>query len=221
MIVKRFEPDIRVLKSRLRHWFNFDHLQAEHGIALLIGIEPEDIYVKALGNYNNNLATNEILSFGISLLNGDEISSGPFSDEFDDERDCLEAARKRFFGFVNYHRRLLKYWNSGKHPECTPPAYFVEWEQVAVEIELIHGNKLANNSTAPPDRAYVSNKLALLNQAAEKFWANADRGERSTHTDNATIVAWLIDRDYSATLAEKAATIIRPEWAPTGRKPEE
>jgi hypothetical protein len=71
------------------------------------------------------------------------------------------------------------------------------------------------------DRAHASNKLALLNKAATKFWANADRDERSTHTDNATIVAWLIERGYSPSLAEKAATIIRPDWAPTGRKPEE
>ena len=70
------------------------------------------------------------------------------------------------------------------------------------------------------DRSHISNKLALLSQAAAKFWANADRDERSTHTDNATIVAWLIERGYSETLAEKAATIIRPDWAPTGRKPE-
>ena len=78
-----------------------------------------------------------------------------------------------------------------------------------------------NGVPTPTDRAHVSDKLAYLNQAATKFWAKVDRDERSTHTDNATIVAWLIERGYSATLAEKAATIIRPEWAPTGRKPEE
>jgi hypothetical protein len=31
----------------------------------------------------------------------------------------------------------------------------------------------------------------------------------------------LIQREYSQSLAQKAVSIIRPEWAPTGRKPEE
>lgn len=73
----------------------------------------------------------------------------------------------------------------------------------------------------PSSRAHVSAKLAVLNQAAERFWANADRVERTTHEPNANVVAWLIERGYSETLAQKAATIIRPEWAPTGRKPSE
>lgn len=70
-------------------------------------------------------------------------------------------------------------------------------------------------------RAHVSDKLAKMNQAAAKFWGNADRADRGTHPDNATVAAWLVKQDFSSTLAGKAATIIRPEWAPTGRKPEE
>ncbi len=70
-------------------------------------------------------------------------------------------------------------------------------------------------------RAHVSDKLARMNQAATKFWTNADQRDRGTHPDNATVSAWLIEQGFSTTLAGKAATIIRPEWAPTGRKPEE
>ncbi|MDP3584476.1 MAG: hypothetical protein Q8R61_05075 [Thiobacillus sp.] len=72
-----------------------------------------------------------------------------------------------------------------------------------------------------PSREHVSDKLAKLNQAAAKFWANADRDDRGTHPDNAKVTAWLVDQGFSPTLADKAATIIRPEWAPTGRKPED
>ena len=71
------------------------------------------------------------------------------------------------------------------------------------------------------DRFYLSDKLARMNQAAEKFWANAGRDDRSTHPDNASVSGWLQKHGFSETLASKAATIIRPEWAPTGRKPEE
>jgi hypothetical protein len=78
-----------------------------------------------------------------------------------------------------------------------------------------------NNALLPASRAHVSEKLAFLNQAAMKFWANADPDDRGTHPDNATVAAWLEKQGFSQTLADKAATIIRPEWASTGRKPEE
>jgi hypothetical protein len=71
------------------------------------------------------------------------------------------------------------------------------------------------------NRDYLSDKLVRMNQAAEKFWANASRNERDTHPDNAEVAAWFEKKGFSATLARKAATLIRPEWAPTGRKPEE
>ena len=71
------------------------------------------------------------------------------------------------------------------------------------------------------DHAYISNRLTKLNQAATKFWANADRDDRGTHPENAKVIAWLVGQGFSETLAGSAATIIRPEWAPTGRKPEE
>lgn len=70
------------------------------------------------------------------------------------------------------------------------------------------------------DRAHISNNLTILIQAANKFWANACQDDNSTHPINSHVAAWLIDRGYSQTLAEKGATIIRPEWATTGRKAE-
>ena len=73
----------------------------------------------------------------------------------------------------------------------------------------------------PTGRDHVSDKLVKMNQASMKFWSNADRDDRGTHPDNATVAAWLVQQGFSSTLADKAATIIRPEWAPTGRKPEE
>jgi|WetSurMetagenome_2_1015567.scaffolds.fasta_scaffold255849_1 hypothetical protein len=75
-------------------------------------------------------------------------------------------------------------------------------------------------SRASGDRSYVSDKLATLKQAAYLFWGNANRDERDTHPKNSTVVAWLVDHGFSQTLADKGATIIRPDWAPTGRKPE-
>lgn len=70
-------------------------------------------------------------------------------------------------------------------------------------------------------RDHVSKKLERLNIAADRFWRNADRDDRETHPTNAAVAAWLMKHGFSAVLADKAATIIRPEWAKTGRRPEE
>lgn len=70
-------------------------------------------------------------------------------------------------------------------------------------------------------RAHVSNNLETLIKAATKFWSRADRDDRTTHPNNSDVVTWLIDRGFSQRTAEAGATIIRPGWAPTGRKPEE
>lgn len=78
-----------------------------------------------------------------------------------------------------------------------------------------------NNVSPTHGRDHISDKLATMNQAAVKFWGNADRHDRGTHPENATVASWLEKHRFSATLADKAATIIRPEWVPTGRKPEE
>lgn len=97
-------------------------------------------------------------------------------------------------------------------------------ESRSVEQIFIHADdlkRLLGESTKTIDRSCVSDKLAKMNQASTKFWGNANRADRGTHPDNAKVAAWLVQQGFSPTLADKAATIIRPEWAPTGRKPEE
>ena len=79
----------------------------------------------------------------------------------------------------------------------------------------------ASIATASTDRAHVSDALAKLNQAAEKYWKNASRSDPNTQPKNSDVSQWLMKQGFSQTLAAKGATIIRPEWATTGRKPEE
>jgi len=66
-----------------------------------------------------------------------------------------------------------------------------------------------------------SNKLVALNQASQKFWTNADQNDKSTWPDKNDIVFWLRKHGFSDSLADKGATIIRPEWAGSGRLPKE
>ncbi len=234
-IAKRFEPDPMVLRNSLRHWFRFDHLEAEDGIALLIGIEPlKGLFEGQLDEFD--------LIFGISFLNGDcigldlEQSDDPEIGEYeyssDEERAvAVERGRARFQPYLNTHCRFMAYWESGTHPARTPLSHFVEWAiskgiapawlPVAHEIGLIGPADKYQCDVKIADRAHVSEKLAFLNQAAQRFWANANPNDRSTHPTNSDVVEWLVQHGYTQTLAEKAATIIRPDWAPTGRKPEE
>ena len=93
---------------------------------------------------------------------------------------------------------------------------------IVVRTEALRAfERQSTDEPLPASHAHVSDKLAKMNQASTKFWSNADRDDRGTHPDNATVAAWLVKGGLSPTLADKAATIIRPEWAPTGRKPEE
>ncbi len=79
--------------------------------------------------------------------------------------------------------------------------------------------RTAETSSANPN--YKSDMLNILNQAAFRFWANADPSNKARRTDNKDVVAWLIERGFSEGTAKKGATIIRPDWAGTGRKPKE
>jgi hypothetical protein len=105
------------------------------------------------------------------------------------------------------------YYPAGKLPE---DAMIVVRTEALREFE-----RHSNDAPLPTSRAHVSDKLAKMNQAAQRFWSNADRDDRGTHPDNAKVAAWFVEQGFSVTLADKAATIIRPEWASTGRKPEE
>jgi hypothetical protein len=125
--------------------------------------------------------------------------------------------------------RLAKL-KSGKDPRSYRPAQGLPGDSVLVvraeslrefEAELIDSATALEVSADSPSRDHVSNKLSKLNQAAIKFWANANRDDRGTHPTNDMVIAWLERENFSRSLAEKGATIIRPEWVPTGRKPEE
>lgn len=129
---------------------------------------------------------------------------------------------------------MAETWTCGRYfmgqydcePErgCFHVPFLIEIDKVLIPtidlLALTKGFKAMPNQVTP-DRAHVSDKLAKMNQASAKFWENADRDDRGTHPSNATVTTWLVQQGFTQTLAEKAATLIRPEWVPTGRKPEE
>jgi hypothetical protein len=145
---------------------------------------------------------------------------------FEQEMDLFEKVHEH----VEYLRAEMKNGldktRTSDDPGQIPSAYAAKVlaiirERDALQAALDDCHTQISSANSATDGAHVSLKLASLKQAARKFWANADRDDRATHPSNATVVDWLVKRGYTESLAEKAATIIRPEWAPTGRKPDE
>lgn len=81
-----FGIDENDLRSQLLHWFRFDHLRPEQGIALLIGLVPNGANLKAVTDWcKNSKDDNAILRFGIPLLTGDAIQV-PANPLFDNKK---------------------------------------------------------------------------------------------------------------------------------------
>jgi hypothetical protein len=65
-----------------------------------------------------------------------------------------------------------------------------------------------------------SSQLRALNQAS-LLWKNADRDDKTTWTDTKDVIAFLVGKGFSKTLAVRGASIVRPDWAESGRIPKE
>lgn len=197
---------------RLDNWIPTD------AFLLLIGVLPDERYLTPGKKYGGFV--------GVMTLDGRA-------------RRTEDEADMEFLDLGLNWKMLEEIWASGEHPLRNPPMYYVEWAiGKGFEIPwlpwaeeyglpgLSSGTSAgtarnSTNSDGSAGRHFVSDKLAKLNQTAEKYWSRADRNDRGTHPKKADVVDWLIRQGFSETLADSAATIIRPEWAPTGRKPEE
>jgi hypothetical protein len=80
-----------------------------------------------------------------------------------------------------------------------------------MDIKVIDDVEMIDTSKNAP-----SCLLAILNDASRRFWGNADPDEKDTHTKNAIVIDWLINKGFSEISARQGATIIRPEWAAKG-----
>lgn len=169
-----FERDARllkVLKGQLRHWFKFDHFRGEYGIALLVGVVPTDLSVIALTEYSEGFSSDVEFNFDVCLLTGEPVTVSP-EYEYDE----------RFFGAACRYERLLQYWKSGRHPDCTPLTYFVEWarskgeipdwEPVAEEMGFIQKNKPTVEGLLDGRQAEERRKRLIERVAEEKNKGN-------------------------------------------------
>lgn len=234
------EQNTEELKENLDYWFKHDHVDGIEGALLLAGLYPTDALRNYFTGHDSHLYSS-IFQYGVILLDGRkiderniwepvEINGTSFKPSYEQVEARAQALRDEFQPFSNKFRYIQKLWNSAANPAVTPLAYFVEWarkKEIAIEweplaIELGFVNPEHDLSDGKTESAFKSDKLQILNQAAFRFWAKADRNDRSTHPSKKDVMAWLMEKErgFSKKLADSASTIIRPEWAPTGKKPE-
>ncbi len=160
-------------------------------------------------------------SSGYEIWGNSLISLDPFDPPRDEDGLPIKSKRHEIWTYRLCEVRV----DEPSSIEVTPQSIFI----VAPELERFKKGGTSHLLESDSERhqgeklsrSNKPDKLAALNQAFWKFWANADQKERGTHPDNSDVAAWLENRGYSSSMAKKAASIIRPEWAPTGRKPEE
>ena len=219
----------------LSHWDLYEKFTLYQAASLAAGVDPglveldavQKAKVKAISdkiNESYKRAVNWARQFDGGSDDIDTILSEMGDDIVSEELlralDFCKHSRKEFypkddfFDKTTFTRKELAKWFSNKPFKS---AYDFQGNDSQAES----ASEKSAFSPASGDRSYYSDQLATLIQAAKRFWGNANRDERDTHPKNSTVVAWLIDHKFSKTLAEKGATIIRPDWAPTGRKPEE
>lgn len=71
------------------------------------------------------------------------------------------------------------------------------------------------SATANGGKAYLSEQLMRMCQAAETFWNDKHviQGERETYPPKESVIAWFMKCGFEQTPAESAAKLIAPEWA--------
>jgi len=219
----------------LSHWDLYEKFTLHQAACLAAGVDPGLVELDAVQKAKVKAISDKLKESYKQAVNwarlfdgGKEAIDTFFSDKGDDivSEELLRALdfcthsgkwfypKDDFFDKTTFTRKELAKWISNKPFKS---AYDFQGNDFQAESA---GEKSAF-SRASGDRSYVSDKLTTLNQAAYRFWANAAREDRGSQPTNIEVEAWLVQHGYSQTLAERGATIIRPDWVPPGRKPEE
>ena len=212
--VLAYDGDENGDQNRLNNWLGYEVWSCNDAALILADIDPESVVddFKWATTFR-----------GVPIVDRDDQGS-LIHFEVEDDGTILYKGVDNLKLLLAYYKdvqRTLVEKNKASPQEWIDNAIskkiYIPWLEWAKKRKLV-----GCTGPEPATGTHISKKLRILNQAAFTFWANADRDDRGTHPSNADVAAWLMDQaGYSTTLANKAATIIRPEWAPTGRKPEE
>ncbi len=229
-------PDMNVLKRNLEHWFKFDNLSIEQGIAMLVGVEPVDETINALKNWYSDESL-EFIKFGIPLLNGDIIGGQENRDfkirhsdvirneDYDYLRFIIQVEQNRFRPFVYQYDRLLQYWNSGNDSATASPTKFVEWSlsknfrpawlDNAIDFGLytLEQKSIAKIPNVNNFSTYSTKWLEIQQAAIDEFF----NPRRNPDAKKEEVIAWINTQAVKSGLVESnniaktIFTIIKPE----------
>ncbi|ANE54776.1 hypothetical protein [Methylomonas sp. DH-1] len=181
-----------------RNYYNYIVSEGEVTGKFLISDEDEKEY-RLSNNFGHVHIMQPLLTEGstISKL----IDEGKI-DKIDLEHVFFEIKQYRTI-FSQIHKRnvFVEVKNSLSPIEPEKP---IEQVEVLRESAAMHANR--------------SEDLRTLIMASENFWAKADRDDDTTWPYNDQVADWLKARGFSKRLADMGATIIRPAWAPPGRR---
>lgn len=224
-----YEPNIDAAKAYLIHWFKFDHLRPEQGIALLIGVVPVDENIAALVEFGKNYSSDrKTLESGVPLINGNNIGGSPLPEDnpicghTSLSQDELEDALTRLQFYASKYDDLFKIWKSGSHPDCTPPLYFLKWALAkktkidwlgwAIELGLYSQNQEAFKAAKDQPLPYTTPLMEIQKAAIAEFFYPP----HSYDAKQEDFVAWVIQKgvdtntSVSKNIAEAMFTIIKP-----------
>ncbi|HEY8160111.1 MAG TPA: hypothetical protein VIF10_15545 [Methylobacter sp.] len=126
--------------------------------------------------------------------------------------------RKKFVERAASCPQLENYYPANNLPQ---DSVLVVRTEALREFEQLIAEPHTPASTAPlHNDTNKSAQLRALNQAS-LLWSNADRDDKTTWTDTKDVVAFLVGKGFSKTLAVRGASIVRPDWAESGRIPKE
>ena len=199
-------------KNRIYFWLKHEVWSLYEAALLFADINPDSVKLK------NDLNKFDFLR--LTSLKG---------ITYDDRKANLDEC-KALLDYENTSNDIYRCL-SGKNESDTPQNWIdlaiskqftIPWLGAAIERGF-YNLEQSEEAKQPFDKSHanVSERLSHLNQASRKFWANANPSDSSSHPETRDVESWLTARGYRPTLASKAATIIRPDWAPKGRKKEE
>ena len=184
-------PPMTVLDNPIIYWLKRDLWTKEQAASLLTYLDPRE---GAQNDYERRDAAEmeDLIECSVAI-------------------ETLKVDHSNFENSIAFIPLNIVKWAINKElPDI--PKLLLDW----YEVESIKKPLMRENDVI--DQNYISENLAILNQAARKFWANADPEDKETHPKNEAVEEWLTEEGLPKTYAPQAATIIRPKWGAKGRR---
>jgi hypothetical protein len=198
----------RLTPYEMEYWGLSEYWSSLEAALLLAGLEPTDKFLYLCSAYIPRGGLNKIYCWA---YREQFISARIYLHLFERSKLSPKAPPNEWLNYL-ISRNL-----SSVPAEPSPVEITNRWKAF---FSKATGQNLGNNETYKSrDDFSISENLRVLITAEKEWWSTADRDDPSTHPENKNVASWLQTQGMSKTLAEYAASILRPAWAHKGRKP--